>query len=188
MVKKADTKKIKKNKKLETDFSGSNILEESMDSGIEKEVLVTKEGLAQMKEEFEYLKGEGRRKVAERLKEAISFGDLSENSEYEEAKNEQGFVEGRITELERKIKYAKIITESTDAKIVMIGSKVKIVNLTKNEESDFVIVGSTEADPFLGKISNESPVGSALLDKKKGDKVKVIVPGGTVEYQIKKID
>ncbi|MDX9970896.1 MAG: transcription elongation factor GreA [Candidatus Gracilibacteria bacterium] len=187
MAKKEDTKKVKKTKKTDVDFF-ETVVVEAADEKLEKEVLVTKEGFAQMKEELAYLKVEGRKKVAERLKEAISFGDLSENSEYEEAKNEQGFVEGRITELERKVKYAKIITESGDTKAVTLGSKVKIRNINKDEESEYVIVGSTEADPFAGKISNESPVGMALLEKKKGDKVKVIVPAGTVEYQIVKID
>lgn len=180
-------KTIKKTK----EFIEPEVLEEFIpEFSNQKEVLVTKEGLTSMKEELAYLQVDGRKKVSERLKEAISFGDLSENSEYEEAKNEQGFIEGRITELETKIKNAKIITESKLAtKMVILGSKVTLKNLTKNDDDVvYTIVGSTEADPFSGKISNESPVGSALLDKLKGDKVKVHVPAGVVEYQVVKID
>jgi len=159
--------------------------------GGEKETLLTKEGLKKLQDELENLKNVKRKEVAGRLKEAISYGDLSENSEYEEAKNEQAFVEGRILELEEKIKSAKIITGKTgSAKTVQIGTTVHLKNLTKSRDEleVYTIVGSTEADPFEGKISNESPVGSALLDKQKGDNVKVIVPAGTVEYQIKKLD
>lgn len=157
----------------------------------EKATLVTKEGLATMKAELESLKTVKRGEVAERLKEAISFGDLSENSEYEEAKNEQAFTEGRIIELEKKVKNAKIIIEKkTKGKTISLGSKVSLKNLTKRDKEleVYTIVGATEADPFEGKISNESPVGSSLLDKTKGEKVKVIVPGGTVEYEIVKLD
>lgn len=156
----------------------------------EKATLITKEGLEKLKEELEYLKNIKRKEVAERIKEAISYGDLSENSEYEEAKNEQAFVEGRILELENKIKHAKIITEKQKASGVQIGTTVHLKNLTKKKEEEevYTIVGSTETDPFNGKISNESPVGNALLDKRKGDKVKVVVPAGFVEYQITKVD
>ena len=126
-----------------------------------------------------YLKEVKRKEVAERLKEAISYGDLSENAEYEESKNEQAFVEGRILELEEKIKYVKIIDEkSHKGADVQLGSKVSIQNLsskTKTEE-EFTIVGSTEADPINHKISNVSPVGKALLDRSAGDSVKVITP------------
>lgn len=155
-----------------------------------KVTLVTKEGLDKLKEELEYLKGVKRKEVAERIKEAISYGDLSENSEYEEAKNEQAFVEGRILELEDKVKHAKIITEHHKTKSVQLGSTVHLRNLTKgrDELETYTIVGSTETDVFGGKISNESPVGSALLDKQKGERIKVMIPAGNVEYQIVKID
>lgn len=155
-----------------------------------KATLITKEGLKILIEELEGLKNVKRREVAARIKEAISYGDLSENSEYEEAKNEQAFVEGRILELEEKVKNAKIISEKHSAtKTVQLGTKVYLENLSKakSEEEVYIIVGSTEADPFVGKISNESPIGNSLLDKKKGDKVKVIVPAGTVEYKIVKL-
>lgn len=153
-----------------------------------KATLITKQGLKNLIEELENLKNVKRREVAARIKEAISYGDLSENSEYEEAKNEQAFVEGRILELEEKVKNAKIISDKhKTAEIVQLGTKVHLENLTKGEEEVYTIVGSTEANPFEGKISNESPVGDSLLDKQKGDKVKVIVPAGTVEYKILKL-
>lgn len=156
-----------------------------------KVILVTKEGLDKLVTELEYLRNTRRKEVAERIKEAISYGDLSENSEYEEAKNEQAFVEGRIMELEEKVKNVKIITEKTKiTKTVQIGSKVHLRNLTKKKDDldVYTIVGSEEADPFAGKISNESPIGSALLEKKKGDIVRVNIPAGVVEYEITKLD
>ncbi len=155
-----------------------------------KATLVTKEGYQKLVEELEYLKNTKRREVAGRIKEAISYGDLSENSEYEESKNEQAFVEGRILELEEKVKNAKIISDSTKVtQTVQLGTTVHLKNLSKDkgELEVYTIVGSTEADPFEGKISNESPVGSMLLDKKKGDKVKITIPAGHVEYEITKM-
>ncbi len=130
--------------------------------------------------------------MAQRLKEAISYGDLSENSEYEEAKNEQAFVEGRIIELEQKIKNAKIITDrkpgEKGGKTIDIGSTITIQNVTDNDEpEDFTIVGSTEADPTEKKISNESPIGRSMLGHHKGDTVEVQTPGGVVEYDILKV-
>ena len=156
-----------------------------------KATLITKDGLNKLVEELDNLKNVKRREVADRIKEAISYGDLSENSEYEEAKNEQAFVEGRILELEEKIKNAKIISgKSKTTKTVQLGTKVHLKNLSKNKDDleIYTIVGSTEADPFEGLISNESPIGSALLDKEKGDKVKVVVPAGSVEYKVVKLD
>lgn len=154
----------------------------------DEETLVTKEGLKKLKEELEHLKNVRRKEVAQRLKEAISYGDLSENSEYEEAKNEQAFVEGRVIELERKIKNAKIITEKEGkVKDVNIGSSVTVRNTDDDEEETYTIVGATEADPFDFKISNESPIGKALLTHVKGDTVKVQTPSGLVEYEILKV-
>lgn len=155
-----------------------------------KVTLVTKEGLAKLKEELEYLKNVRRKEVAERIKEAISYGDLSENSEYEEAKNDQGFVEGRIQELEEKIKYAKIIEEKQHVATVQLGTKVTIRDFVnkKAQPEEYIIVGSTEADPLSRKISNESPVGASLLDKAKGDIVKVVAPGGVMEYEILQLE
>lgn len=164
--------------------------DDSAQSSSSKVTLVTKEGFDKLKEELEQLKSVRRREVAERIKEAISYGDLSENSEYEEAKNEQAFVEGRIMELEDKVKHAKIIAENHKTKSVQMGSTVHLKNVTKGKDDleIYTIVGSTEADPFTNKISNESPVGNAVLDKQKGDQVKVIVPAGHIEYVIMKID
>ncbi len=155
-----------------------------------EETLVTKEGLKKLKEELENLKNVRRREVAQRLKEAIGYGDLSENSEYEEAKNEQAFVEGRILDLERKIKNAKIIGEKDGhVKEVNIGSTIAIRNVTDNDEhtETYTIVGATEADPFENKISNESPIGKALLSRAKGDVVVVPTPSGDLEYEIVKV-
>jgi transcription elongation factor GreA len=156
----------------------------------EKTVLVTKEGLKKLQEELDNLHNVKRKEVAERIKEAISYGDLSENSEYEEAKNEQAFVEGRIVELEDKIKHAKIITEKHQVATVQLGTKVVVKNLTKRsaQSQEYTIVGSTEADPLAHKISNESPVGRALLDRRAGEKVKVQIPAGLVEYEILKLE
>lgn len=171
------------------DGSQAGQYDDNYDDG--KATLVTKEGLDKLREELEYLKTIKRREVAERIKEAISYGDLSENSEYEEAKNEQAFVEGRILELEEKVKHAKIIAEHDKTnKSVQLGSTVHLKNLTKKKDDVevYTIVGSTETDPFAGKISNESPVGNSLLDKKKGDCVKVVSPSGPIEYEIIKID
>jgi transcription elongation factor GreA len=152
-------------------------------------LVVTKEGYKALEKELEQLKTVRRRQVAERLKEAISYGDLSENSEYEEAKNEQAFVEGRILEVENMIRNAKVVDEKHHSKkVVEIGTKVKIVNIKKKtEEYEFTIVGSTEADPFSNRVSNESPVGSALLGSKQGDKIVVDAPAGKAEYEVKKL-
>jgi transcription elongation factor GreA len=150
-------------------------------------VLLTQEGLDALKVELEHLKTEKRREVAERLKEAISYGDLSENSEYEEAKNEQAFVEGRIVEVEKMIKNAQIIDEKKahSGKVVQIGTTVVIRNKDiKDDREEFTIVGSTESDPLKKRISNESPVGKSLLGKKKGDSVKVKAPAGDFEFEI----
>lgn len=156
----------------------------------DKQTLLTKEGLQKLQEELDYLKNVKRREVAERIKEAISYGDLSENSEYEDSKNEQAFVEGRILELEDKIKSAKVITEHKNTKTVQLGSHVAIQNLTRksSERESYVIVGSTEADPMHHKISNESPIGHAILDHKAGDTVSVNAPSGVSDYKILKIE
>lgn len=152
------------------------------------QIYITKEGLKTLKEELDHLKNVKRKEVLDRLKEAISYGDLSENSEYEESKNEQAFVEGRIIELEEKIKKAKIIAEKTGsnkASAIQIGVTVKIQNLTDEDEPEtYTIVGSTEADPMNNKISNESPIGMAIMGKQAGDVVKVSAPAGVLEYKV----
>ena len=150
-----------------------------------KEVVLTQEGLKKMEEELEYLKSVKRREIAARIKQAIDFGDISENSEYDEAKNEQAFVEGRIALLEEKLRNVKLIDEvdiSTD--VVGIGSKIKLQDLDTDEVFEYTIVGSAEADPIRNKISNESPVGKALLGKNKGSVVEITVPVGTIRYKI----
>lgn len=156
------------------------------DASDTKVTLVTKEGLKKLQEELTYLKDVRRKEIAGRIKEAISYGDLSENSEYEDAKNEQAFVEGRLAEIEEQIKYAKIITEHHHTAVVQLGSRVAIQGA--KDEEEYVIVGSTEADPLAGKISNESPVGKALLGKQVGDAVKVHAPSGVLHYKISRID
>lgn len=151
----------------------------------EKDVFLTFEGLKKLEEELEKLKTVRRKEVAERIKQALAFGDISENSEYDEAKNEQAQLEERIAKLESMLRNAKLIDDeeiSTD--VVTLGSKVVVKDLEYDEEMEYTIVGSAEADPFNGKISNESPVGSALLGKKKGDIVEVQVPDGSIKYEI----
>ena len=128
-----------------------------------KETLLTAEGLEKLKQELEHFKSVRRMEVAERLKAAIALGDISENSEYDDAKNEQAFIEGHIIDLENKINTAKIIDETTRRNTVQVGSKVRLLDKAYNEEVEYVIVGSSEADPFNSRISNESPVGSAMI-------------------------
>jgi transcription elongation factor GreA len=167
------------------------ITDDDSSSSDDDQTLVTKDGLKKLQEELAILKTARRQEVARRLKEAISYGDLSENSEYEEAKNEQAFVEGRILELERKIKNARIITAKKDksSKEVDIGSSVTVRNKTDDEEPEtFTIVGSTEADPSGQKISNESPLGKAFIGMQKGDTVKVMTPAGAHTYEILKVE
>ena len=154
-----------------------------------KEVILTYEGLKKLEEELELLRGPKRMEIKERIKVALSFGDISENSEYDEAKNEQAYVEGRIAQLESMLKHARVIDEedvSTDK--VTVGSKVRLLDMEYNEEILYSIVGSTEANPALFKISNESPVGSALMQKKKGNVVEVVVPDGVLKFKILKIE
>ncbi len=151
-----------------------------------KKVYLTKEGLKKLEEELDDLVKNRRKAVAQRIKEAKEFGDLSENSEYEEAKNEQAFVEGRIAEAKNILKNSVLITKKGMRKDkVSIGSKITIE--VNGELTDFMIVGSQEASPTEGRISNESPIGRALLDKKIGEKVEVEVPAGKLIYKIKKI-
>jgi len=153
----------------------------------EKKFLMTQAGLEKLEQELAYLKKDKRKEIAAKLAEAISYGDLSENAEYDAAKNEQAFVEQRIIEVEDQIKYAEIIVEKSAEKgIIQIGSTV-VLEFDDGEEHQYTIVGSTESDPLKQKISNESPVGEAILGKKAKDKVKVEAPGGTFEYVIKKV-
>jgi transcription elongation factor GreA len=158
---------------------------------LNKEILVTKAGYEKLVEELEHLKNVRRKEVADHLKEAISYGDLSENSEYEEAKNEQAFVEGRIIELEMKVKNAKIVKDADKKKtdIVQLGSEIVIEEQGDNDtkQETITLVGATEAEPFAGKVSNESPLGQALFEKKVGEVVSFQAPKGKVSYKILKI-
>ena len=152
----------------------------------EKEVILTQEGLRKLEEELEHLKSVKRREVAERIKIAIGYGDISENSEYEDAKNEQAFIEGRIITLEKMLRNARIINnDDVDTDTVSIGSKVLLEDLEFKDQVEYTIVGTAESDPSENKISNESPVGKAILGKKKGSIVEVNVPmGGPIQYKI----
>ena len=151
----------------------------------EKEVLLTKEGYENLEKELEYLKTEKRTEISERIKVALGFGDLSENSEYDEAKNAQASNEIKIAELENKLRYAKIIDESEiDTKTVQVGNTVKVLDIEFNEEVEYTIVGSTEVDLSQNKISNESPIGSALLGAKKNQTVEAQTPGGIAKYKV----
>lgn len=152
---------------------------------VEKQELLTQEGYNKLEEELEYLKAVKRKEVAERLKVAISFGDLSENAEYDEAKNEQAKLEEQILKLDEKLRKAVIIDESQiDLDIVTVGSIVKLYDYDFDEEIEYSIVGSAEADPFEGKISNESPVGKALLGARVGEEVEVQVPDGANKFKV----
>ena len=153
--------------------------------GEQQEVILTQEGFDKLEEELNYLKTEKRTEIAERIKVALGFGDLSENSEYDEAKNAQAENEGKIAELENKIRHAKIIDEAEiDTKTVQIGNTVKLYDVEFEEEVEYTIVGSTEVNLAENKISNESPIGKALLGAKKGSTVEVNAPVGVIKYQI----
>ena len=150
-----------------------------------KEILLTQEGYDNIEKELEYLKTEKRTEIAERIKVALGFGDLSENSEYDEAKNAQAQNEIKIADLENKLRYAKIINESEiDTKTVQVGNTVKIKDLEFNEDFEYTIVGSTEVDLSQNKISNESPIGLALLGAKKNEVVEVQIPDGVAKYKV----
>lgn len=153
-----------------------------------KQIVLTYEGVKKIEDELENLKTVKRKEVTQKIKTAISFGDLSENSEYDEAKNEQAFVEGRIATLENMLRNARILDDDeikTD--IVSIGSIVKVKDLEFDDELEFTIVGSAEADPMAMKISNEAPIGRGLLGKKVGEKVEIQVPDGTSIFEVLEI-
>jgi transcription elongation factor GreA len=151
----------------------------------DKEVLLTPDGLKRLEEELENLKSVKRREVAERIKVAIGYGDISENSEYEDAKNEQAFIEGRVITLEKMLRNARIINnDEIDLETVSIGSKVIVEDIEFGDTMEYSIVGTAESDPLNNKISNESPVGKAIIGKKKGTTVEVNVPAGIIQYKI----
>ncbi|MCL0080650.1 transcription elongation factor GreA [Peptococcaceae bacterium] len=150
-----------------------------------KKTIVTSQGLQQLEEELNTLKTVKRREIAQRIKQAIDFGDLSENSEYEDAKNEQAFIEGRILTIKKMLQHAKVIeSENLDKEIVSLGSTILIKDLEFSDQFQYSIVGSVEADPTANKISNESPVGKEVLGKKKGEVIEVDVPAGKLQYEI----
>jgi transcription elongation factor GreA len=157
---------------------------------MQKDVILTPEGLDKLKAEIEYLSNDKRREVAERIKEAREFGDISENSEYDDAKNEQAMLEARIASLEDKLRSASVIDASElSSDVVRVGSLVSVKDDKAGKALQYTIVGSTEADPSQNRLSNESPVGKALLGRKKGDAVKVTLPNGKArELKITKID
>ncbi len=149
---------------------------------------VTEDGLKKLQDELEKLKTVGRADIAEKIKVARGYGDLSENSEYDEAKNEQAKIEARIVEIEAMLKNVEVIADIKGAaKTVMVGTKVKVLDIEFDEECTYKIVGSTEANPMEEKISDESPVGKALLGKKVGDEVIVEAPAGEIKLKILKI-
>ncbi len=159
-----------------------------MNNMSEKTVYLTYEGLKERERELEYLKTEKRKEISEKIKVALGFGDLSENAEYDEAKNEQAEVELKIVKLEKMLKNAKIIDEdeiSTD--VVSMGIKVKILDIDMEEEEIYYLVGSEEADPMNNKISDESPIGKAMIGAKVGDIVTVEAPNGSFEIKILEI-
>ncbi len=153
-----------------------------------KEIFVTEEGLKKLEEELEFLKTVRRKEITEMIKTAKSFGDLSENSEYDEAKNEQAITEARIAELEEQLKNVQLVDASAlENDVVRVGLSVKIKNMEDNSVAEYRIVGVTEADPFEGLISDESPIGKALLGKKVNSVVEVEIPLGSAKYKIMKI-
>ena len=152
-----------------------------------KTTFVTVEGLQKLKDELEFLKVTKRKEIAEALKQAKAFGDLSENSEYDEAKNEQAEVERHIAELEDILENVEIIKTSGKRNRVTVGASVKVYDFELEEEQTYTIVGSTESDPFANKISDESPIGKALLTKKPGEEVEAETPAGAVKMKILEI-
>ena len=153
-----------------------------------KQIVLTNEGLQKLEAELEQLKTVRRKEVSEKIKVALSFGDLSENSEYDEAKNEQAIVESRIVEIEQMLKNVSILDEDgISTETVSVGSKVTVKRLSNDKVDTYRIVGSTEAAPLEKKISDESPVGKAMLGHKVGDTVDVEAPSGAIQYQILEI-
>ena len=151
----------------------------------EQDVILTREGLEQLEQELEELRTVKRTEVKERLKEAIALGDLSENSEYDDAKNEQAFMEGRILELEKMIRNAKVIEDGVQQEgTITVGSLVTVKDIEFDEITEYRLVGTVEADPMNNRISNESPVGRALLGHKAGEIIDVEVPAGVIQLEI----
>ena len=154
----------------------------------DKGVIVSKEGFEKLEKELDYLRTTKRAEIAEKIKVALSFGDLSENSEYDEAKNEQAIVEARIASIENMLKNVKIINEDElSTEIIHVGSKVKVRDIDFDDICEYKIVGSSEADPVNGRISDESPVGKGLIGHKVGEKVEIETPAGSMSYEVLEI-
>ena len=155
----------------------------------EQKMILTKDGLKKMQDELEHLKSVRRIEVAERIKQARDFGDISENSEYDDAKNEQAFIEGRIQELEQKLRNVEVISEEKKPRnVVTMGCTVVVRDLEFEEDMEYTLVGTAEADPEAMRISNESPVGAAILGQRLGKIVEVQAPIGVIKYKIMKIN
>jgi transcription elongation factor GreA len=156
-----------------------------VEAGLAKEVILTSEGLERLKEEIEQLSTVKRREVAERIRLAREFGDIAENSEYDDAKNEQAMLEHRIALLEERLAHARVIgADEISSDVVSVGVKVRLRDLDANETVEYTIVGSAEANPAEHRLSNESPVGKAIIGKKKGETVEVSVPRGSLKFKI----
>lgn len=155
----------------------------------EKEIVLTQEGLAKLEQELDELKTVHRKEVNDRIRQAKEFGDISENAEYEDAKQEQAFVEGRIIRLEQMVRNARIIdTSGSTAEEVVLGASVKVKEVKSGESFEFAIVGSAESDPPNKRLSNESPLGNALIGRKKGETIDVTTPRGVVQYKIEAVN
>lgn len=148
-----------------------------------KEIILTREGIVELEKKLEILKTVRRQEVAEQIKSARTFGDISENAEYDEAKNEQARIEGEIAYIERTLRMARVV-EDISTEIVGVGNTVRVRFLDNNEEYEYTIVGSTEANPATFKISNESPIGKALLGRRIGEVVDIAAPGGSVSLAV----
>jgi transcription elongation factor GreA len=150
-----------------------------------KEVILTAEGYEKLKQEIEFLQNDKRREVADRIRVAREFGDIAENAEYDDAKNEQALLEARIAKLEEQLAAARVIeADEITSDVVSIGSRVKLKDMDANETVEYHIVGSAEANPAERKLSNESPVGKAILGRKKGETVEVAAPRGALKFKI----
>ncbi len=149
-----------------------------------KDIILTEEGYNEIKKELDYLRGEARNEIAEKIKAAREYGDLTENAEYEEAKNEQAFLEGKIFELERKLSNAKVAKKSKRDRIINIGDKVTVYDTKYDETLTYTLLGNGEGDPDHGKLSNDSPLGSALIGKREGDIIELVTPSGPVTFKV----
>ena len=153
-----------------------------------KEVILTSEGFEKLKREIEYLSSDKRREVADRIRVAREFGDIAENAEYDDAKNEQALLEHRIAQLEERLRNARVISKrEISSDVVSIGSKVRLRDMDAKETIEYHIVGSAEANPSENKLSNESPVGKAIMGRKKGEVVEVTAPRGALKFKILEI-